>query len=135
APPALLDAIQDEAGARLALGPTRTGRLPCLAFEALLAGAPDAVALPPVPDAAGAACILYTSGSTGAPKGVVVTHAGLVNYTLALLERLDDPQLASYAHLSALDADLGNTAIFGALASGAALLLPPAQALLDAQAL
>src|SRR5690606_2017340 len=30
---------------------------------------------------------------------------------------------------------LGNTAIFGALASGAALLLPPAQALLDAQAL
>jgi len=131
APQALLDAVEQDAGTRLVLGAPRVGHLPQLTFEALLAESPVDVAAAVAVAADEAAYVVHTSGSTGAPKGVVVTHEGLINYTLALLERLDDPTLASYAHLSALDADLGNTAIFPALASGAALLLPDAAALLD----
>ena len=131
APPALLDALERDAGNRLVLGAARIGRLPQLDFEALLAESPAVAAATATVNDGDAAYVVHTSGSTGLPKGVVVTHEGLVNYTLALLERLDDPALASYAHLSALDADLGNTAIFPALASGAALLLPDAAALLD----
>lgn len=131
APQALLDAVEQDPCMRLVLGAPRIGRLPQLTFETLLAECAVGIGAAVAVAASDAAYIVHTSGSTGAPKGVVVTHEGLVNYTLALLERLDDPTLASYAHLSALDADLGNTAIFPALASGAALLLPGAAALLD----
>jgi amino acid adenylation domain-containing protein len=131
APRALLDVVEQDAGTRLLLGTPPLGRLPQLTFEGLLAETAPAVAAVATMAEGDAAYVVHTSGSTGSPKGVVVTHEGLVNYTLALLERLDDPELASYAHLSALDADLGNTAIFPALASGAALLLPDAGALLD----
>ncbi|MCS6287704.1 MAG: amino acid adenylation domain-containing protein [Nitrospira sp.] len=65
-----------------------------------------------------AAYVIYTSGSTGRPKGVVVEHRQLVNYVQGLLDRLALPEAASFAMVSTVGADLGNTAIFGALCSG-----------------
>jgi amino acid adenylation domain-containing protein len=73
------------------------------------------------------AYVLYTSGSTGRPKGVAVEHRHLASYLEGLLERLRMPVSptgaagASWATVSTLAADLGNTAVFGALATGGCL--------------
>ena len=64
------------------------------------------------------AYVIYTSGSTGRPKGVAVEHRQVVNYVHGLLERLALPEEASFATVSTVGADLGNTSIFGALCSG-----------------
>src|SRR5205085_3677540 len=67
------------------------------------------------------AYVIYTSGSTGTPKGVGVTHASLCNYAHAILGRLGLPAPSSFATVSTLAADLGNTAIYPALCSGGTL--------------
>ncbi|WP_280312644.1 amino acid adenylation domain-containing protein, partial [Nocardia abscessus] len=46
---------------------------------------PDELRAAPRPD--NAAYVIYTSGSTGLPKGVVVTHAGLANFSAEQVER------------------------------------------------
>ena len=65
--------------------------------------------------------VLFTSGSTGKPKGVAIEHRQLLNYTYAIADKLDLPTGASFAAVSTLAADLGNTAIFPALCAGSTL--------------
>ena len=74
-------------------------------------------------DPANLAYIIYTSGSTGIPKAVGVEHRQLSNYCYAVLERLALPARASFATVSTIAADLGNTSIFPALATGGTLHL------------
>ncbi|MDG4810896.1 amino acid adenylation domain-containing protein [Micromonospora sp. WMMD1120] len=75
------------------------------------------------PDPAGLAYVLYTSGTTGRPKGVLVGHRQLAGYVDAITERLDLPPGLRYAHVSSLSADLGYTALFAALCTGGTLHL------------
>ncbi len=76
------------------------------------------------------AYVLFTSGSTGVPKGVAVTHANLTHYTRAIALRfaldLNGRDHWHFATVSTLGADLGHTAIFPALASGGTLHVVPA---------
>ncbi|WP_437966991.1 amino acid adenylation domain-containing protein [Sorangium sp. So ce260] len=67
------------------------------------------------------ASVVFTSGSTGEPKGVAVTHRGIASYTRAVCDALGIEAGLHFATVSTLSADLGNTSIFGALASGGCL--------------
>ncbi len=68
------------------------------------------------------AYVMFTSGSTGSPKGVAITHGGLANYTAAIVAELAQSGL-NFAVVSTLAADLGNTVLFASLASGGCLHL------------
>jgi len=75
----------------------------------------------PAFDPAALAYLVYTSGTTGRPKGVMVEHAQVMEYTGAVLARLGVPDGAAWLLVSTFAADLGNTAVFPALATGGAL--------------
>ena len=82
--------------------------------------------------------VIYTSGSTGAPKGVATIHRNVANYTQSICRILDvaNPACAggmTFADVSTLAADLGNTPIYAALASGGCLHMIPDDVLLDGQ--
>lgn len=79
--------------------------------------------------------VIYTSGSTGKPKGVAVEHRQLVNYSIAISRRIGASAGESYASLSTIAADLGNTAIFPSLITGGCLHLIAQDKVLDAAAL
>ncbi|MEN3326967.1 MAG: hypothetical protein V7638_1774, partial [Acidobacteriota bacterium] len=69
------------------------------------------------------AYVIFTSGSTGRPKGVAVEHRQIVNYVNGIWNTLDLPPRSSFASVSTIAADLGNTAVFSALCKGGALHL------------
>jgi|GEM_PF-3607387 len=64
------------------------------------------------------AYVIFTSGSSGQPKAVSIEHQQIVNYTYGLIERLQLERGLSYATVSSVAADLGNTAIYPALLTG-----------------
>lgn len=93
------------------------------------AGAPDTVL--PSPALSDLAYVMFTSGSTGQPKGVEISHANLANYCDAIIDLLglDDHPLHTGV-VTAISTDLGNTCIFPTLASGGCVeFIPPDDAL------
>jgi amino acid adenylation domain-containing protein len=90
-------------------------------LEQDLAGLPDASPAVTVP-ADGAACMIYTSGSTGSPKGVVITHRGLVNLAAAAAEEFGLRRGDRFLHLASIGFSAALEEIFPALLSGATLL-------------
>ncbi|WP_437482994.1 amino acid adenylation domain-containing protein [Sorangium sp. So ce1014] len=87
---------------------------------ALLDGEPAADPAAPV-QLDDIASVIFTSGSTGEPKGVAITHRGIASYTRSVCEALGIEAGLHFATVSTLSADLGNTSLFGALASGGCL--------------
>ena len=85
----------------------------------------EAIALP-----AGTAKISFTSGSTGAPKGVCLDGDGLIDTALAVRERLSDLPLRRHLAVLPLALLLENVAgIYAPLLRGMAVHLPPLHAL------
>ncbi|MCC3721475.1 AMP-binding protein [Rouxiella badensis] len=66
---------------------------------------------------------IFTSGSTGVSKGVDISLANVLHYQRSLSKLLGISKPLSYAYVSSLSADLGNTSIFLSLFSGGTLHL------------
>ncbi len=67
------------------------------------------------------AYVIYTSGSTGTPKGVMVEHKNLVDYVSGLIQKTPISECETFALVSTVATDLGNTVIYGSLVTGGAL--------------
>lgn len=139
-PKARIAYLLEDAGATLVLSrQTMLEQLPAsapesLAIEIALEDNPAERQSPPL-QTGNTAYLIYTSGSTGKPKGVCVTHHALGNYVNGVLERIQLPQGSTMGALATMAADLGHTALFGALAGGHRLRLLPEAENLDANAL
>nr|WP_246432816.1 type I polyketide synthase [Rhodopseudomonas rhenobacensis] len=81
------------------------------------------------------AYILFTSGSTGRSKGVMVSCGGLHTYADAMLRRLAMPGPLVFSIVTSFAADLGYTSVIGALASGGTLNVVDAATARDPAAL
>ncbi|MEV1146410.1 non-ribosomal peptide synthetase [Micromonospora sp. NPDC049799] len=91
--------------------------------------AADPVAVGPGPAPDDLAYVIFTSGSTGRPKGVMIDHRGAANTVQDVNARFGVTPADRVLGLSALSFDLSVYDVFGALAAGAAVVLPaPARA-------
>ncbi|QIS01618.1 amino acid adenylation domain-containing protein [Nocardia brasiliensis] len=72
-----------------------------------------------------AAYVIYTSGSTGLPKGVVVTHAGLANFSAEQVERYQLDQSTRALAFASPSFDASMLELLLALGSAGALVVAP----------
>ena len=67
------------------------------------------------------AYVIYTSGSTGQPKGAMITHRNLTDYVYGLKAATKIEECKSFALVSTIATDLGNTVLYSSLLTGGGL--------------
>ncbi|MFF8809251.1 non-ribosomal peptide synthetase [Streptomyces omiyaensis] len=89
----------------------------------------------PLPDPALPAYVLYTSGSTGLPKGVEVPHSALANVLGSLAEHLGSRPEDRWLGLTSLSFDISAVELLLPLTTGGRVVLVPEGAHRDGPAL
>jgi amino acid adenylation domain-containing protein len=108
-----------------------------IAIDQLCAGARN---LPPADrriaaDPTGLAYVMYTSGSTGLPKGVMIEHRSVCNMLLSAIADFNLTPADRVLQLAPLHFDPSIWQIFGTLAAGACIVLPEPRAERDVDAI
>ncbi|AGM07923.1 amino acid adenylation domain-containing protein [Amycolatopsis keratiniphila] len=88
----------------------------------------DAGPLPPVQRPSDLAYVIHTSGSTGVPKGVMVDHQGAMNTIADINARFDIGPADRCLAVSGLHFDLSVYDVFGMIAAGGTVVVPPPSA-------
>ena len=136
-PTARLARLVEQADAALLVGRglVAMGEVPVLDLD-VLNSADQTLTLSEHPTLAAddVAYVLFTSGSTGTPKAVTIEHRALFNYVASASAALDLAQCRRFAFSSSVVADLGHTAVFGALYNGATLHLADEATVQDGRA-
>jgi acyl-CoA synthetase (AMP-forming)/AMP-acid ligase II len=81
------------------IGGTAPAAVPSTEYEAALGAAPAGFA-PAAPDPGQPAHLYYTSGTTGRPKGVVLTHRNVGTHALAAIAELGLSERDTWAHVA-----------------------------------
>jgi amino acid adenylation domain-containing protein/non-ribosomal peptide synthase protein (TIGR01720 family) len=117
---------RDPATATTAAGDARRVRL-----ADLTADTPTADAPPPPPAPTDLVYVMYTSGSTGQPKGIEITHRGLVNFLLGARDQLEAGPADRWLLLTSLNFDPSTVELFLPLIVGARVVVVPEAARRD----
>ena len=86
-------------------------------------------------DAEHLAYAIYTSGSTGKPKGVMVRHGALVNFVASMAREPGIVASDRLLSLTTFSFDIFGLELYGALLSGACVVLVDKQGAHDPEAL
>jgi len=88
-----------------------------------------------VPQPNDLAYVIYTSGSTGQPKGVMIEHANLANYVLALQLELQLAPTDRYLHTASISFSSSRRQLLLPLSQGATVVIATAEERKDPLAL